>query len=121
VADPSVLLVSRGPAAADRVQEALAKTVKGAIAEALSRFGLSSREPAGAAPADRRKVAKLSKQEMQVLQLLASGARNSEIGQALNISADAAKFRVVSVTRKLGLKNRTQAAVFAARAGLMAS
>ena len=121
VPDPSVLLVSRGPAAADRAQEALAKTVKGAMAEALSRLGSTSREPTDAAPADRRKVAKLSKQDVHLLQLLATGARNAEIGKALGISADAAKFRVVSLNRKLGLRNRTQAAVFAARAGLIES
>jgi DNA-binding NarL/FixJ family response regulator len=118
--EPSAIMVGRGPAAADEAQEALARVVKRSVAEALS----MTRSPShnvffDPSPAERRKFLGLAQQELKLLRLLAEGASNSDIAKALGISADAAKFRVVSLTRKLGLKNRTQAAVFAVNNGLL--
>jgi DNA-binding NarL/FixJ family response regulator len=119
-ADPSVIMLGRGPGAAEHAQEALAKLVKRSVSEALSSLKIPSAPGrSDARSVDQRKISRLNDREVRLLNLLATGATNSEIAKALAISVDAAKFRVVGLTRKLGLKNRTQAAVFAARNGLV--
>jgi NarL family two-component system response regulator LiaR len=119
-ADPSVIMLGRGPGAAEHAQEALAKLVKRSVSEALSSLKIPSAPGrSDARSVDQRKISRLNDREVRLLNLLATGATNSEIAKELAISVDAAKFRVVGLTRKLGLKNRTQAAVFAARNGLV--
>ena len=51
---------------------------------------------------------------MEVLHLMAEGQTNPEISQSLSISAHTAKSHVVNIFNKLGVNNRTQAAVMAA-------
>jgi DNA-binding CsgD family transcriptional regulator len=60
-------------------------------------------------------AAKLTKREKEVFGLLAKGRTNREIAQALVISEVTAKVHVRNVLRKLGARNRTEAAVMAAR------
>jgi DNA-binding NarL/FixJ family response regulator len=60
-----------------------------------------------------RKV--LTPRETQVYELLAEGRSNIEIARALFISEKTAKVHVRNVLHKLGVQNRTQAAVLAAR------
>ncbi len=62
--------------------------------------------------------APLSRREMQVLRHVALGLSNVEIGRSLQISVETVKQHVQSVLRKLGLDDRTQAAVWAVRKGL---
>jgi len=50
-----------------------------------------------------------------VYELLAEGRSNIEIARALFISEKTAKVHVRNVLHKLGVQNRTQAAVLAAR------
>jgi DNA-binding CsgD family transcriptional regulator len=57
----------------------------------------------------------LTPREREVLELLAVGLSNREIGQALQISAHTAKFHVQGVLEKLDATSRTEAAVRAAR------
>jgi DNA-binding NarL/FixJ family response regulator len=61
----------------------------------------------------------LSAREMEVLRLLASGASNREIATALFITEGTAKNHVTSILEKLGVKDRTQAALKAREAGLI--
>jgi DNA-binding NarL/FixJ family response regulator len=61
----------------------------------------------------------LSSRELEVLRLVAQGCENSEIARDLGISARTAKNHVSSILEKLELKNRVQAAVFAAQRGLV--
>lgn len=61
----------------------------------------------------------LTKRESEVLKQLALGLSNKEISQALAISYETVKEHVQHVLRKLGVSDRTQAAVWAVRNGLV--
>ena len=61
----------------------------------------------------------LTPREAEVLQLLASGQTNQKIAQTLVISKGTAKVHVERVIRKLGVSDRTQAAVRAIKLGLL--
>jgi DNA-binding NarL/FixJ family response regulator len=59
----------------------------------------------------------LSKREMEVLNYLTDGLSNKEIAVSLGISHQTVKNHVTSILRKLGVDDRTQAAVFAIKRG----
>ena len=61
----------------------------------------------------------LTRRESEVLKLLASGATNKEIARGLNISYETVKEHVQHILRKIGVSDRTQAAVWAVRKGLL--
>lgn len=60
----------------------------------------------------------LTVRERQVLKQLSFGLSNKEIAQTLGISYETVKEHVQHVLRKLGVSDRTQAAVWAVRNGL---
>ena len=55
----------------------------------------------------------LTRREIQVLKLLAEGLYNREIGEKLFISEKTVKNHVSSIFKKIGVTDRTQAAVYA--------
>lgn len=59
----------------------------------------------------------LSTREMEVLTLVTSGRSNKEIAASLGISHQTVKNHVTSILRKIGVEDRTQAAIFALRRG----
>jgi DNA-binding CsgD family transcriptional regulator len=61
----------------------------------------------------------LSAREQEVLALIVEGLTNKEIGRRLNLSPDTVKNHVVHIIEKLGVSDRTQAAVTAIRMGLI--
>jgi DNA-binding NarL/FixJ family response regulator len=61
----------------------------------------------------------LTKRELQVLRHLAFGLSNREIGLSLKISVETVKEHVQNLVRKLGFSDRTEAAVWATRKGLV--
>jgi DNA-binding CsgD family transcriptional regulator/tetratricopeptide (TPR) repeat protein len=63
----------------------------------------------------------LSPREAQILALVAQGLSNKEIGGALSISEHTAANHVRSILRKTGCANRTEAASFAHRHGLVSA
>jgi NarL family two-component system response regulator LiaR len=63
--------------------------------------------------------ADLSKREMEVLRLIADGLSNSAIAESLFISEKTVKSHVGNILSKLHLADRTQAAVYAWRSGLV--
>jgi DNA-binding NarL/FixJ family response regulator len=58
-------------------------------------------------------LAELTPREREVLHLIASGASNREIAQALYISERTVKNHITSILSRLGLRDRTQAALVA--------
>ena len=75
-------------------------------------------QPARMAP-DRRLISQLSEREGEVLRLLATGLSNAEIAQTLFLSDGTVKNYVSVIFSKLGVTDRTQAAILAIRAGLV--
>jgi DNA-binding NarL/FixJ family response regulator len=57
--------------------------------------------------------AELTPREQEVLRLIANGASNREIAQALYISEGTVKNHVTNILSRLNLRDRTQAAIFA--------
>jgi DNA-binding NarL/FixJ family response regulator len=61
----------------------------------------------------------LTNRETQVLRHVALGLSNKEIGRALTISIETVKEHVQNILRKISVTDRTQAAVWAVRKGLV--
>jgi DNA-binding NarL/FixJ family response regulator len=61
----------------------------------------------------------LTKRESEVLKQLAFGLTNKEIAQSLGISYETVKEHVQHILRKIGVTDRTQAAVWAVRKNLV--
>jgi DNA-binding NarL/FixJ family response regulator len=61
----------------------------------------------------------LTQRELQVLRHMALGLSNKEIGKSLKISVETVKEHVQNVLRKIAVTDRTQAAVWAVRKGLV--
>ena len=69
----------------------------------------SSRVPRGPRPSTRDAPAGLTPRETEVLELVVQGATNSEIAQALVISAKTVDHHVSAVLGKLGVSSRREA------------
>ena len=61
----------------------------------------------------------LTNRETQVLRHVALGLSNKEIGRSLTISIETVKEHVQNILRKISMTDRTQAAVWAVRKGLV--
>jgi len=59
----------------------------------------------------------LSSREMEVLSYITQGKSNKEIAALLGISHQTVKNHVTSILRKLGVEDRTQAAIYSLRRG----
>ena len=60
----------------------------------------------------------LTEREMEVLRLLAQGKSNQDIADQLIIGIKTVKFHVTNILAKLGVEDRTQAAIYAYKNGL---
>ena len=89
--------------------------IAGSMAEKLLELARGERQVVYALSAIQQK---LSGREIDVLMLVAQGLDNAAIGAKLYISPHTVKNHIANVLDKLGLENRTQAAVWAARSGL---
>jgi DNA-binding NarL/FixJ family response regulator len=101
--------------------EIIAAIRQAAAGESLwSREGLRRASQAASAPktGSVEAEASLTKRENEVLKQLALGLSNKEIAQALEISYETVKEHVQHILRKLGVADRTQAAVWAVRKGM---
>ena len=64
-------------------------------------------------------AAALSERELTILRAVARGLSNNAIGRELWVTEQTVKFRLTSIYRKLGVANRTEAARYAYRNGLV--
>ena len=69
--------------------------------------------PAAVNPTQLTKLIGLTSREIEVLRLIAHGATNREIAQKLVISEGTVKNHISSILSRLGLRDRTQAAIYA--------
>ncbi len=123
--------------AQDKVQAALAAGASGYVLkdadadEVASAIRAAHRGEVHLAPAAARELTKalrlpapdpaaepLTERERHVVTLVAEGASNKEIGQALFISERTARTHVSNILMKIGVRSRTQAALWAIREGL---
>ncbi|TQS46725.1 response regulator [Cryptosporangium phraense] len=82
---------------------------------------LEARGGAGVVPGARAGSAGLTSREVDVLRLLARGATNREIATALVVSEGTVKNHVSAILGRLGVRDRTQAALYARDHGLTAT
>ena len=69
--------------------------------------------------AERAPVSDLTRREIEVLERMAAGMTNKEIGAALSISEDTVKLHAKNLFGKLDVNDRTHAVAVAARRGLL--
>jgi two-component system, NarL family, response regulator LiaR len=104
-------------AGVDQVIEAVRAAARGESVlqpAATARLLRELRRPAAADP-----LSLLTPRETDVLKGLAQGRSNREIARALSVSEETVKSHVSSVLGKLGLADRTQAAIFALQRNLV--
>lgn len=70
------------------------------------------------APAGDNPVAQLTERQREVLTLLLQGQSNKEIARSLGVLEGTVKVHLRSVMQRLGVRNRTQLALMAAKAGM---
>jgi DNA-binding CsgD family transcriptional regulator len=96
----------------DRLHNLLGEVMRKTVEE----FAAGSKQLAPSVPDSKQS---LSGREQEVLALIVEGLTNKEIGRRLNLSPDTVKNHVVHIIEKLGVSDRTQAAVTAIRMGLI--
>ncbi len=96
-----------------RIRAALAAVLAGLSVQDPARERLRTTLPDGA------DAEPLTERELQVLELMAKGLTNRDIGGVLGISAHTAKFHVAQVLAKLGVASRAEAVGVALRLGLI--
>jgi len=72
-----------------------------------------------AAPVSSRKSALLSERELEVLRLLAVGKANADIARELYLSPHTVRNHISNIMSKLQIANRTEAAAYAIKSGLV--
>jgi DNA-binding NarL/FixJ family response regulator len=78
-----------------------------------------TRLSAAPTPAAQPLVEPLSERELEILQLIATGASNKEIAGGLFITEGTVKNHVTNILGKLGVRDRTQAALKAKELNLI--
>jgi len=112
----SYVLKSIGPAELSEVVR------KAAVGEAVLNSQVAARlvqEFRGAGQEAPNPFVELTDREMEVLRLIAEGQRNADIAHELVISEKTVKNHVSNILSKLHLADRTQAAVYAWREGIV--
>jgi DNA-binding NarL/FixJ family response regulator len=110
----------------DKLVEAIRAAARGEsflepsiTAKVLAEFNRLSGEGRPSSPHAQPLVEPLSERELEILSVLASGASNREIAQKLYITEGTVKNHVTNILGKLGVRDRTQAALKARELGLV--
>jgi DNA-binding CsgD family transcriptional regulator len=112
------MLLTRGPGHRARAEALLGEAA--ALAERIGMPALLARIRAlGSSVPPPGRGDGLSAREIQILGLVAQGLSNREIGATLVISEHTAANHIRSILRKTGSANRTEAASYAHRQGLI--
>ncbi|MFF9085946.1 response regulator [Streptomyces sp. NPDC014991] len=110
-------------ASADQLAEAVRVVAAGdaLLAPGITRRLIAefSRMDGSPRPPLRQRVGELTDRETEVLALIAQGLSNAEIAGRLVVAEQTVKTHVGRILVKLGLRDRTQAAVFAYESGLV--
>jgi len=106
---------------ANELFELLSGVVKGEIAMTRAMAGRLLKAVANRAVDGEKGEQSLTERELFVLRLVASGASNMEIAQKSSISVNTVKSHLKNILEKLQLENRTQAATYAMKHGLVSS
>jgi DNA-binding NarL/FixJ family response regulator len=93
-------------------------TVRAALAGGVRALVVAGRMPV-AAPTRPTSSEGLSGREIEVLQLVADGRSNKEIGTALGLSALTVKSHLARIARKLGTGDRAELVMISLRSGLI--
>ncbi len=91
------------------------ETLNGHIYHQVSRPSAASRAQT---PMSLSEDYPLTRRELEILQLVASGSTNGEVARELWVTEQTVKFHLRNIYRKLGVANRTQASHFAYVNGL---
>ncbi len=104
----------------DALAEAIRSASKGdsPLQPSIARKVLRRLRAAAAPPEPALELEPLTKREVDVLRLLGSGATNRDIADALALSEGTVKNYISTILAKTGLRDRTQAALYAVRRGL---
>jgi DNA-binding NarL/FixJ family response regulator len=81
--------------------------------------GRPSRSETEAAPVPAAELQRLTKREVEILQLVAEGYSNSQLAKMLWVTEQTVKFHLSNVYRKLEVANRTEASRWAQLQGLL--
>jgi DNA-binding NarL/FixJ family response regulator len=113
----SASLVGRGPAASSQVESIITSTIRRAISEAIAKAETFS-APETSSRSELARLNNMTRAERELLDLLALGMSNAGIATQRQVTINTVKTQVAGLIRKLGLSNRTQAALFAAKVKL---
>ena len=103
-----------------QLDPAVASKIFNSLASAGSQKSRSSiPSPARDLTAAPIKPTDLTEREIEVLRLIAQGATNREIAEALVISEGTVKNHISNILSRLGLRDRTQAAIYARENNLL--
>ncbi|TMU88425.1 response regulator transcription factor [Bacillus sp. BHET2] len=103
-------------ASAEEVADAVYKAVKG---ESVIASKVADKMMNRFRPQERKPHEELTSREMEVLQCLGEGMTNQEISESLFIGVKTVKTHVSNILSKLDVADRTQAAIYANRNGIV--
>ena len=106
---------------ADALNQAIRAAAEGQVQLAPEAARMLMREVRLPEPKQEPGVDALTTRETDVLRLVAGGKANKEIAFELGIGEKTVKTHVSNVLSKLGVQSRTQAALYAAKAGIVST
>lgn len=112
----SASMVGTGPGMIDPTIERLTRAVRQTIATSFQNSPVRRQSVESETSKELRS---LTPHQLRLLTHIARGATNLEIAKAQNISVGSVKNQTGALLRKLGVTNRTQAALLAHRSGLV--